>query len=393
MLLPISCDAPVYHWPVATVTLIVANVLVFLAIAFGAIDPQAGWVLQYGTGIHAHQWVLSIFTHIDFGHLLGNMVFLWVFGLVTEGKLGWRRFLPCYFLIGVGESAVEQLLFSGASHESGFSLGASAAIYGLLAMACVWAPKNSVTMLFWIFFFFFTFDVTVGLLAAIYVGLDLLTAVGINVLLMMFGGELQLALSPVLHLMGAGAGAVIGVALLKQGKVDCENWDIFAVFQGTYGPYAKPEDSQLSNQQRQEQEQTQSTNAKRMFVALVETGQGLKALGVKRKMNDLGRPLELSRKELLALVVSLHKEEQWSESAPVMAELLRDFSEGSELVRLKLAQICLVELERPAKALELLQELNAAKLNGQQQQMRKKLIAVAKRQIEQGVLEVDDGRF
>lgn len=393
MLLPIRCDAPVYHWPVATVALIVANVLVFFGMASGAIDPSSGWMLEYGTGLHAHQWLLSIFTHLDFGHLFGNMVFLWVFGLVTEGKLGWRRFLPCYFLIGVGQSAVEQALFSGASHEGEFSMGASAAIYGLLAMSCVWAPKNNVTIFVWVIFFITTFDLSVGALAAIYIGLDLLTLVGVNFLLFAFSGETTFALSPVLHLMGAVAGAAVGVALFKRGKVDCENWDIFSVLNGTYGPYAKKETKELSGEQKQEREQTQSVDAKRLFVALLESKQSVKALGVKQKMDALNRPMQIGRKEFLALIVGLHQERQWAESAPVMAEFIRLFPEHSEAVRLKLAHICLVELERPAKAMEFLEDVELAELNAQEKQMYKKLRAVAKRKVEEGVLELDDGKL
>jgi membrane associated rhomboid family serine protease len=105
MILPVSCDAILYHWPYATVGLIAANVLAFIVMVMGVFDPLNGWVLMYGEGLHPGQWLLSLFVHDGLGHLLGNMFFLWVFGMVTEGKLGWWRFLACYFLIGVSQSA------------------------------------------------------------------------------------------------------------------------------------------------------------------------------------------------------------------------------------------------------------------------------------------------
>ena len=37
------------------------------------------------------------------------------------------------------------------------------------------------------------------------------------------------------HLIGAAIGFVVGTVLLKQRWVDCENWDLFAVINGTYG--------------------------------------------------------------------------------------------------------------------------------------------------------------
>ena len=392
LIVPISCDAPVYHWPVATVSLIAANVVIFFAMALELIDPAAGWHLDHGNGLHAQQWLLSIFTHANFGHLLGNMVGLWVFGLVTEGKLGWRRFLSCYFLIGVGQSAIEQLMFAWQDDYS-YSLGASSAIYGLMAMSCVWAPKNNVTMFVWVFFFITTFDLSVGFLAGLYVGLDLVSAVLFNLFSVSFGAGINLAITEVLHLMGAAAGAAIGVVMLKKGKVDCETWDLFSVLSGNYGPYRKQTEATLSADERRELNESRTLDANRLFTALVASSQGLKALGVVRRMHDMGTPLELSRKEHLALIVALHKEQQWSESAPVMAEFIQSHPEGSDAIRLKLAQICIVELERPGKALEILDQIDAKKLKEPQQIMWKKLRIVGQRQVAEGVLEVDDGKF
>jgi hypothetical protein len=200
--------------------------------------------------------------------------------------------------------------------------------------------------------------------------------------------------SSILHLMGMLAGAALGVVLLKRGIVDCEDWDIFSVFSGTYGPYAKKKESvPLTDGETKQRDQSQSVDAARMFRACLEANQSLKALGVRRKMNDLGNSLELNRKDLLTLIVGLHEQKEWTESVPVMAELLERFPDGSEPVRLKLAQICLVELERPAKALELLESTNSQNLTEQQKKMFQKLQAVARRQIDEGVLEVDDGAW
>ena len=90
------------------------------------------------------------------------------------------------------------------------------------------------------------------------------------------------------------------------------------------------------------------------------------------------------------MIVGLHKQQEWCDSVPVMAELLERFPEGSDAVRLKLAQICLVEMQRPAKALELLEETDPQYLAQSQKKMFRKLQAVAQRQIDDGVLEVDN---
>ena len=63
-----------------------------------------------GDGIHPLQWLTNNFLHAGFFHLAGNMIFLWTFGLVVEGKLGWWAFLLVYLGLGVGESAGMQIL-------------------------------------------------------------------------------------------------------------------------------------------------------------------------------------------------------------------------------------------------------------------------------------------
>ena len=49
-----------------------------------------------GDGIHPLQWLTNIFLHAGFFHLVGNMIFLWTFGFVVEGKLGWLPFTALY---------------------------------------------------------------------------------------------------------------------------------------------------------------------------------------------------------------------------------------------------------------------------------------------------------
>lgn len=128
-MIPWKTDAPLYHLPIATVTLIVLNTIAFVASMY-AENPEH-WVLAFGDGVHPVQWISNIFLHGDPMHLLGNMIFLWAFGLVIEGKIGWWRFLLVYMGLGAFESAAAQLFMLGGE---GFALGASGAIYGLVAM-------------------------------------------------------------------------------------------------------------------------------------------------------------------------------------------------------------------------------------------------------------------
>jgi len=63
----------------------------------------------------------SMFLHGGFGHLLGNMFFLWAFGIVVEGKLGWWKFLGVYMTIGIVGGFLIQLTMLGYKSDFGFS--------------------------------------------------------------------------------------------------------------------------------------------------------------------------------------------------------------------------------------------------------------------------------
>ena len=61
-LLPIGTDAPVHHFPWATISLIVAKTVVFVGAACGWL-PVESLVLAYGDGLHPVQWLTSLFVH------------------------------------------------------------------------------------------------------------------------------------------------------------------------------------------------------------------------------------------------------------------------------------------------------------------------------------------
>src|SRR6267142_6521484 len=143
MLIPYNTDAPIYHWPFATLSTIIVNALIFFTTATLPKEHQE-WVSEHLALVYGHwnpiQWLTSNYLHSDFWHIAGNMVILWGIGIIVEGKIGGWRFLLLYNLIGIFQCGVEQTLMVLA--EEGGSLGASAIIYGLTAIAIVWAPRN-----------------------------------------------------------------------------------------------------------------------------------------------------------------------------------------------------------------------------------------------------------
>src|SRR5262249_62089927 len=117
-----------------------SNCMVFLCAGGHPDETIRRCLLEHGSGLHPLQLVTSNFIHGNFEHLIGNMMFLWAFALVVEGKLGAFAFLAVYLGLGIVQCGLEQAATLGM--DEGSSFGASAVIYGLMAMALVWAPRN-----------------------------------------------------------------------------------------------------------------------------------------------------------------------------------------------------------------------------------------------------------
>jgi membrane associated rhomboid family serine protease len=93
----------------------------------------------------------SMFLHGGWFHLIGNMVFLWIFGNNVEESLGRGRYLLLYLGCGI-VAALTQALSSPASHVP--MVGASGAIAGVLGAYLLLYPWSNVHVFLWIIIFF-----------------------------------------------------------------------------------------------------------------------------------------------------------------------------------------------------------------------------------------------
>src|SRR4051812_7235678 len=155
MVFPLYDDNPfkLPRLPWATWSLIGINVFFFLAVQ-GAIDQDA-LLAKFGAvpGQIAHPlangWrpdlglLTSMFMHAGWWHILGNMIYLWVFGDDIEEALGPWRFLLFYFAAGIAAA----LAFVALNPSSTVPLvGASGAIAGVLAAYLMLRPCAKVTV-------------------------------------------------------------------------------------------------------------------------------------------------------------------------------------------------------------------------------------------------------
>jgi membrane associated rhomboid family serine protease len=140
-------------FPVITYLLILLNVLFF----FVELSGGGAFILKWAfvpqrflanPGGYAVTIFTAMFMHAGWVHLLGNMLYLWIFGDNVEDRLGHFRFLVFYLLCGVAATFV-QLVFSGAINVP--NLGASGAIAGVLGAYLLMFPGRRVNVLMGIF--------------------------------------------------------------------------------------------------------------------------------------------------------------------------------------------------------------------------------------------------
>jgi membrane associated rhomboid family serine protease len=148
MIIPVNVDVPMRRYPIANVALIGLISIISLLSMFGGelrTNPLVldGWSLQGLVG--------SIFLHAGVIHLIGNMIFLWVFGNAVNAKLGNLVYPAAFLLLGI---------LAGMTHlvmSDGPAVGASGAINGVVGMFLILYPLNNIQC---IWFFFGPFGMT-----------------------------------------------------------------------------------------------------------------------------------------------------------------------------------------------------------------------------------------
>ena len=95
--------------------------------------------------------LLSIFLHGGWGHIIGNSIYLWVFGKNVEGSMGATRFLVFYLVCGLVAAATHIAVNPGSAVPT---VGASGAISGILGGYLLLFPRARIRMYFPPIFFF-----------------------------------------------------------------------------------------------------------------------------------------------------------------------------------------------------------------------------------------------
>jgi len=143
--------------PFVTISLIAINTVLFFALPeeitvkylfYPVGDPSLTQV--------AVAFFANAFLHADFSHLFGNMFFLWIFGSVVEGRVGFQRYILLYFFFIAASNFLTIFFLIGSSlwnsenfwqlFTDSHGLGASGAISGVMGLFAIRCYFSSVTI-------------------------------------------------------------------------------------------------------------------------------------------------------------------------------------------------------------------------------------------------------
>ena len=168
LFIPYAVDVPFNHRPLVN-WLVFGGVIGAFVLQAGGTEEQIrrfvldGWAIK---GLFGHIWL-----HANIIHLIGNLVFLWLFGNAVCSKIGNIFYLPVYLGLGL-LAGVGHLIFDGEA-----AVGASGAINGIVGMYLVFFPENSISCFFLLFMRPVTFSISGCWIILLWFVFDILGAV------------------------------------------------------------------------------------------------------------------------------------------------------------------------------------------------------------------------
>ncbi len=188
-MIPLRDDNPSHSKPYVSITFIALCVLVFLwqvslgtvggqhaIYAFGLIPAVLFGAEQLPPELRLVPAELTVFTsmfmHGGWMHLIGNMLYLWIFGDNVEDSMGHGRFIVFYFLCGIAAALAQAIPEPGSVIPM---VGASGAISGVLGAYLLLHPHARVLFVVPLGFFLHTMRLPAGFVLAFWFVLQLIS--------------------------------------------------------------------------------------------------------------------------------------------------------------------------------------------------------------------------
>lgn len=152
-----------------------------------------------------------IFLHADWGHLIGNMVFLFLIGFSVEMTLGRSLYLSAYLIAGISSG----LFYLWLEPDSlMWGIGASGAISGLMGMYTILFGRRRIRFFYTLLFYFDFIRAPAIILLPIWLGYEIITQI-----------YSPSNINNLAHIGGLLSGALIGYIALRLGKADLDYLD------------------------------------------------------------------------------------------------------------------------------------------------------------------------
>src|SRR5688500_4038758 len=163
-MLPLRDNVPTRSFPVVTVALVAVNVLVWVLYQLPDLEGSVSELAFHPCEVErscpqvGEDWPLtsltSMFMHGSWAHLLGNMLFLWIFGNNVEDSLGKVRYLLFYLAGGFAATALQTFITLGFASDAEATIpniGASGAVSAVLGAYLLLLPRAKVlTIIFFV---------------------------------------------------------------------------------------------------------------------------------------------------------------------------------------------------------------------------------------------------
>ena len=180
-MIPLKGENPTKNFPAFTLLFLILNIIVFI---YGINLPIHPSVLYDNYALIPYELVrhpiksyptlyTSMFLHAGIGHLVGNMLYLWIFGNNIEDVLGKFRFILFYFICGT----IAALGHIATDMESQIPMvGASGAISGILGAYLILFPFARIKTFVFLGVFWTIARVPAIALLLIWIGLQILNS-------------------------------------------------------------------------------------------------------------------------------------------------------------------------------------------------------------------------
>ncbi len=400
MLIPLGTDRPLRRASLVTPALVGLTVAAFLAQVLGRTADPGAWgriesalAVVGGPGFRPWQLVTSAFLHADAIHLLGNMLFLWVFGRAVEDRLGRVGFLVFYLLAACASGAAHALVEKMTLHPamdmplSAFrelpptlrdallagrsvtvwipAIGASGAVAGVTGAFLVLFPRTRIRVFLW-FFLIGRYEIPAWVFIVFQILWNLFGVSG--------AGDSNVAY--VAHLAGYAFGFGVAFLLLWTRRLPRETYDLFTLARQAKRRREIREAYEASRRTAPERRRAaegaagrEGPEADRLAELRAEVGRAVaaerldEAAEAYRRLEEAfggrARAATLPRNHQFALANHLYRAERYAEAARAYERFLEAYptDRDADSVRLLLARVYAHALGRAGDARPLLERV------------------------------------